>query len=159
MAEWNTAQRRLLSQVVSKQIRDAIGAGRLKPGERLVETDIATGLGVSKTPVREALRELEAEGLVVILPGKGSFVREMSAHAIREIAILRATLEGLALRLAMAEGPDPAWIGELEATLERMRRARDPRELDEVHAELHRLLSARRVVSGSTACWTLCGCR
>jgi len=143
VTEWRVAQRRLLSQVVARQIRDAIGAGSLRPGERLVETDIAAGLGVSKTPVREALRELEAEGLVVIVPGRGSFVREMSAADIRDIAMLRATLEGLALRLAIQRGPDPDWNSSLREALEAMRAATDPSQLNDAHAHLHRLLSDR----------------
>jgi len=81
-------------------IKDAILAVKLKPGEALVESELAEQLGVSKTPVRDALLELEREGLVTKILFKGTYVSEVTERDVREIFELRAVLEGLAARLA-----------------------------------------------------------
>jgi DNA-binding GntR family transcriptional regulator len=81
-------------------IKRAILTLQLKPGEALVETDLAQQLGISKTPVRTALHELEREGLVTKVLYKGTYVREVTLRDVREIFQLRAVLEGLAARLA-----------------------------------------------------------
>jgi DNA-binding GntR family transcriptional regulator len=81
-------------------IKRAILTLQLKPGEALVESDLAGQLGISKTPVRTALHELEREGLVTKVLYKGTYVREVTLRDVREIFQLRAVLEGLAARLA-----------------------------------------------------------
>ena len=68
-----------LREVVFRAIRENILKGELKPGERLMEIQLAEKLGVSRTPIREALRKLELEGLVVSIPRKGALVAQMSA--------------------------------------------------------------------------------
>jgi DNA-binding GntR family transcriptional regulator len=83
-----------------KALREAILEGNLKPGERLIERDIAAKLGISRTPVREAIRKLELEGLVTQVPGKGVVVAKISFEEVIEIYHIRAVLEGLAARLA-----------------------------------------------------------
>jgi GntR family transcriptional regulator of gluconate operon len=90
---------RSLREAALSAIRQAILRGDLAPGQRLVESDIAEQLGVSRAPVREALRQLETEGLVVSAPHRGSFVAELSATDLREIYTLRAALESLAVRI------------------------------------------------------------
>lgn len=80
------------------QIREIIVSGRVKPGERLTETDLATRLGVSRGPLREAIRELVDTGLVVSIPYKGLFVRSTTAKDLKELYSLRTTLECLAFR-------------------------------------------------------------
>lgn len=85
---------------VFKQLSDQILNGKYKPGDSLVETKLAKELGVSRTPVREALRQLEQEGLVASIPNKGVFVRGISAQDIEDIYAVRALIEGLAARWA-----------------------------------------------------------
>lgn len=90
-----------LHQQVAGTLRRHIADGRLKPGDRVVEMRLARQLGVSQTPVREALRLLEREGLVEHRPRHGVYVTRLSAHDIDEIYSLRCALESLAIRRAM----------------------------------------------------------
>lgn len=92
---------RLVTDRVAAALRDAIVTGRFKPGERLVETALARQLTVSRSPIREALRRLALEGLVVGQPHRGFRVVSMTEEDIRELYLLRTTLEGLAARLAV----------------------------------------------------------
>ena len=79
---------------------EAMISGRLKPGDRLREAEIAKMLGVSRTPVREAMRRLEVEGLLVHQPRKGVIIRELDHSAVTELYLVRVTLEGMAAREA-----------------------------------------------------------
>lgn len=85
-----------LRDVVFENIRGAIMEGVLKPGERLMEIQLAEQLGVSRTPVREAIRKLELEGLVVMMPRKGAYVADMSKKDLIDVLEVRLGLEGLA---------------------------------------------------------------
>ncbi len=89
-----------LEKLAYDAIKEAILAFRLKPGKSLVESDLATQLNISKTPVRDALLRLEKEGLVVKVPYKGASVSEVNQQIMNEIFEIRAVLEGLAARLA-----------------------------------------------------------
>lgn len=89
-----------LGDLVADEIRAAILAGDLAPGTRLKQEQLAADMGVSRIPVREALRVLEAEGLVETRPGRGSTVVELTKNEAADVLIVRATLEGLAARLA-----------------------------------------------------------
>jgi DNA-binding GntR family transcriptional regulator len=113
-----------LGQHAADSIRDAILQGSLQPGERLVETTIASQLNLSRGPVRDALRQLALEGLVEIVPRRGTFVSRLDRADIREISTLRAVIEGLAARL-LAERRDQAAIDHLEELLDEMTRAGD----------------------------------
>jgi GntR family transcriptional regulator, trigonelline degradation regulator len=88
-----------LRQQVLDTLRQAIIDGRLAPGARLTERELTEMLGVSRTVVREALRSLEAEGLVHVIPNKGPVVRELSRAEAEDLYQIRAVLEGLAARL------------------------------------------------------------
>ena len=100
----STTRPRFAAQSVSQQISDylraAIVQGTIKPNQRLVEETLAQELGVSRTPVREALRRLEAEGLIEFEAQKGARVRPVSAEELAELYELRILLEGHAARLA-----------------------------------------------------------
>ena len=85
-----------LRDVVFNTIKDGILSGRLRPGERLLENQLAEELGVSRTPIREALRMLEIENLVDLIPRKGAQVREMSEKDIKDVLEIRKVLEELA---------------------------------------------------------------
>ena len=85
-----------LRDVVFENLRAAILDGNLKAGQRLMEVQLAEQLGVSRTPIREAIRKLELEGLVVMLPRKGAYVANMSFKDLIDVLEVRASLEGLA---------------------------------------------------------------
>ncbi len=85
---------------VFNRIREDILSGKYKENEELKEVQIGTELGVSRTPVREALRQLELEGLVNIIPNKGAYVTGISQKDIHDIYVIRSYLEGLAARWA-----------------------------------------------------------
>ncbi|MBQ9376297.1 MAG: GntR family transcriptional regulator [Schwartzia sp.] len=89
-----------LREVVCETIRDAIRHGVLQPGERLMEIQLAEELGVSRTPVREAIRKLELEGYVIMMPRRGTYVSDLSIRDINEVFEIRTSLESLATGLA-----------------------------------------------------------
>ena len=89
-----------LGEVVFEYLRNAILAGELKPGERLMEVTIADQLGVSRTPVREAIRKLEKESFVIMIPRKGAYVADLTKKDIMEVLEIRKELEGFAAALA-----------------------------------------------------------
>jgi DNA-binding GntR family transcriptional regulator len=89
-----------LREIVFETIRMAIINQVLRPGERLMETQLADELGVSRTPVREAIRKLELEGLVVMVPRRGAYVAGISMRDIHEVFQVRGALEALAASLA-----------------------------------------------------------
>lgn len=90
-----------LREVVAETLREAIAAGTLKPGERLMEIQLAEELGVSRTPVREAIRKLELEGFVVMIPRRGTYVADLSIKDINEVFEIRTALDVLAAGLAV----------------------------------------------------------
>lgn len=104
-----------LRDVVFENLRNAILDGNLKAGQRLMEVQLAEQLGVSRTPIREAIRKLELEGLVVMLPRKGAYVANMSFKDLIDVLEIRASLEGLAAYLAAERRNDEDII-----TLERV---------------------------------------
>lgn len=83
-----------LREQVADKIRMGIGAGHFAPGQRLVERELCELLGVSRTSVREALRQLEAEGLITVLPHRGPIVSTIGADEAKQLYELRALLEG-----------------------------------------------------------------
>lgn len=107
-----------LREVVFDALREAIIDGILRPGERLMESQLAGELGVSRTPVREAIRKLELEGFVVMIPRKGAYVAGISLKDIADVFEVRAALEALATVLA-AERITEEELEELERILVR----------------------------------------
>ena len=89
-----------LRDVVFQTLRQAILRGELKPGERLMEIHLAQKLGVSRTPVREAIRKLELEGLVLMIPRKGAVVAEITISDLEDVLEVRMALEELAMKHA-----------------------------------------------------------
>ena len=89
-----------LRDIVFKTLREAIVTGELKPGERLMEIKLANEMGVSRTPVREAIRKLEQEGLVHLTARKGAEVAPINAKDLKEVLEIRKALEGLACQMA-----------------------------------------------------------
>lgn len=109
-----------LRQQVVRLIREDILNGALAPGQRLVESSLCTAYGVSRTVVREALRQLESENLIRVLPAQGPIVAVLSEPEIRALYVVRGQLEGLAGRL-FAESAGPAEVRALVALRERLR--------------------------------------
>lgn len=116
-----------LQTMVYRNILDAIIRLDLKPGERLVENSLAAQIGVSRLPVREALRQLEREQLVILRPRRGAVVAPLTARDAREIYTLRMTLEGMAARLAAenASNEDSHAMGETIQTIDEAMANRD----------------------------------
>ena len=103
-----------LRDVVFNTLRQAILRGELKPGERLMEIQLANKLGVSRTPIREAIRKLELEGLVLMIPRRGAEVAEITEKSLRDVLEVRGALEELAVKLACQKITDEQ-IQELRA--------------------------------------------
>jgi DNA-binding GntR family transcriptional regulator len=99
----NLERPRLLTDVVGERLRDAIVNGDLKLGEQVSEAQLAKRMGVSKTPVREALLHLKAQGLVEIHPQRGTVVFQLSANEVAHLCHFRAMIEVEALREGMSE--------------------------------------------------------
>ena len=110
-----------LRDVVFNTLRQAILRGELKPGERLMEIQLANKLGVSRTPIREAIRKLELEGLVLMIPRKGAEVADISEKSLRDVLEVRKVLEELAVKLT-CDKIKSAQIGELRHAAEGFRK-------------------------------------
>src|SRR5579872_4634004 len=131
-----------MAKLVGEKIRGQILQGKLRPGERLVEDKLSSELGVSRVPVREALRELSAEGLVRLERNRGASVTEVTPALVAELVEVRALLEGLNARLA-AQRHDPANLEQLRDTLRRGNQAASSGsagELARLNAEFHERL-------------------
>lgn len=111
----------LRRQVVDR-LRQSIISGRLQPGARLIERELIALMGVSRTVIRETLRELESEGLIAMIPNKGPIVRELTLAEATDLYSIRAVLEGLAARL-FAERADPSHLARLAQALDRTAKA------------------------------------
>lgn len=98
--ELNMDQYLPLRDVVFQTLRKAILTGELKPGERLMEIHLADKLGVSRTPIREAIHKLELEGLVTMLPRRGAMVSEISENGLKDVLEVRRSLDAFCAELA-----------------------------------------------------------
>jgi len=125
---------------IVRQLRELIVSGQVPPGERLTETDLASRLGVSRAPLREAIRELVNSGLVVSVPYKGLFVRSITRRDLEELYSLRTALEQLAFRECW-ELRDTAACDDLKARNAELTRVvtagTEPRRAIELELALH----------------------
>ncbi|MDN5292923.1 MAG: hypothetical protein PWQ91_490 [Eubacteriales bacterium] len=131
-----------LREIVFETLREAIISGRLKPGERLMEVQLAEEMGVSRTPVREAIRKLELEGFVVMVPRKGAYVADISLKDIADVFEVRAALEGLAAALA-AERITEEELEQLERLLVQLAEKIEKNDLTgliEIDTQFHEVL-------------------
>lgn len=110
-----------VKEAIVRELRAAIIDGEFRPGEKLSEARLAKRFGVSRTPVREAFKELETEDLVTVERRRGTFVRQLSRAEIMELYTVRTALEGMAARLC-AERANPEILGSLQATLASLQR-------------------------------------
>lgn len=133
-----------LGEQAFRQLRDAIIRGALPAGSKISERGLAARFGISAQPVREALRRLEREGLVVTLPRSGTVVAEVGPGQLAELGRIRIALEGVAAALA-AERLDREGLAALTALLRRMEagtEARDSAALDAANEAFHALIHA-----------------
>jgi len=105
-----------LRHQVVEELRQSIISGKLRSGARLVERELIAMMGVSRTVIREALRQLESEGLVAMIPNKGPVVRELTLGEAKDLYSIRAVLEGLAARL-FVENADEGQLRKLQTAL------------------------------------------
>ncbi|HRI48178.1 MAG TPA: GntR family transcriptional regulator, partial [Ignavibacteriaceae bacterium] len=98
--KFDVTQVKSLRDRISESIRDSIIEGKLEPGARLAEPEVAQQLGVSRTPLREAFLQLEAEGFLTVNPRKGAVVSELSLKDAEETYQIKVALEALAAKLA-----------------------------------------------------------
>lgn len=132
-------RRRALHVEAVESMRELIIAGKLAPGTRLVEAELCDMFVISRTPLREALRVLEAEGLVTFYPNRGAVVSTISAHEVAEQFTVIANLERIALELAMAR-MTPADLARLNRMHDRMMRlfeAKQRRECFQKDYDIH----------------------
>lgn len=122
-----------------RHLLNGIRDGTLPPGARLRETELAERLGISRTPVREAIRQLEADGLVVHLPRQGATVRSLDYAEVIELYEMRAVLEGTAARLA-ARAASGIELGELSALHAELAAAPAGAQARELNRQFHRSL-------------------
>jgi DNA-binding GntR family transcriptional regulator len=129
-----------LRHMVGDQLREAIASGELAPGERLNEVAVAKRLGVSPTPVREAFRDLEQSGLIVVEPHRGVTVRPLTHRDLSEIYSLRAHLEQMAIKLAhpRLDEHDFAALADLIRGMEERAKQDDPAGVVELDVAFHR---------------------
>lgn len=131
-----------LRDVVFNTLREAILKGDFTPGERLMEKQLAERLGVSRTPIREAIRKLELEGLVIMVPRKGAEVASITGKDISDVLEVRATLEALAVKLACKKMSDQD-LNELMAVNNEFRKAaqeKNVKEIIEKDVEFHDII-------------------
>ncbi|WP_030175464.1 GntR family transcriptional regulator [Spirillospora albida] len=118
-------------------LRQMILSGEAAAGSRLGEAELAETLGLSRTPVREALQRLGADGLVEVLPHRGARVVRWSRADLEEIFELRALLEPYAAERAARRRPDAAVLAELTALCDAMERSGDPAEIARLNSAFH----------------------
>lgn len=127
------------SETAYAQLYAAISDGTFKPGDRLRETDVAERLSLSRTPVREALRTLEADGIIEHRPRLGAVVRTLSHAEVVELYEMRIVLERTAAEMA-AKHAAPAEIDELNALNETLSSTKDPRKAAQVNQHFHQCI-------------------
>lgn len=128
-----------LRDVVFNTLRQAIIKGDLKPGERLLEIQLADKLGVSRTPVREAIRKLELEGLVTMVPRRGTTVLGITKKHLKDVLEIRSALEELALELACRRITPEQYeeLVRLETLLEEKQDSDNAFELSDIDEKFH----------------------
>jgi len=131
-----------LRDVVFNTLRQAILRGELKPGERLMEIQLANKLGVSRTPIREAIRKLELEGLVLMIPRRGAEVAEITEKSLRDVLEVRSALEELAVDLACDRitGEDVDKLREAAQEFKEVSKSADVTALAEADVKFHDII-------------------
>lgn len=142
-----------LHQEVAERVRELILSGVLKTGDRIVETEMCSSLGISRTPMREALRILSSEGLIEVVPNKGAYVAQPSMNEIREMFEVMSILEGACARVAAERmsNSDFRKIEDIHQLLEQHYEAKDHERYLEVNHSYHVLvqeMAGNKVLDG-----------
>lgn len=133
-----------IQRAVLDELRSRIHSGKLQPGQKVLQEELAATLGTSVVPIREALKTLQSEGLLVHHPNRGFFVIELSRDELIELCSIRSALESLAVEKALAS-IDSAAIGQMEQLIEDMEKAdqgNSPNELIRLDRAFHFTLFA-----------------
>lgn len=131
-----------LRDVVFNTLRQAILTGELKPGERLMEIHLANKLGVSRTPIREAIRKLELEGLVTMIPRRGAEVAQITEKSMNDVLEVRRALDALCVELACERitEEDLARLKQACEAFEAAVRTKDIKKVAKADVELHDII-------------------
>lgn len=131
-----------LRDVVFNTLRQAILTGELKPGERLMEIHLADKLGVSRTPIREAIRKLELEGLVTMIPRKGAEVARITEKSMNDVLEVRRAMDALCAELACERITDEETEQLCQACVafETAVKTRDVKKIAQADVELHDII-------------------
>jgi DNA-binding GntR family transcriptional regulator len=134
---------RSLTKLLAEELKKAIVAGKLGPGERISEEGLASSLNVGRVPLREALRRLEAEGYVNLLPDDSVAVSKPTLEEVRDYYSIASALEGLAARLAVerARPEEVARLRELHQLLRQAYKNKDPERYFEANSRFHRFIA------------------
>ena len=128
-----------LREKILETIRESILKGQLKPGEKVAEPELAERFGISRTPIREAFRQLESEGYLTVIPRKGAVVTALSERAVEEFYAIKSILEGYAAQMA-AENMSDKDIAKLESINQKLQKLADEGDVKSffrVHNEFH----------------------
>lgn len=130
------------NELVERFIREAIAKGDLQPGERLLQNELAKKMGMSSTPIREALRSLQAQGVLVHAPNKGVRVADIQLSQAKEVYLIRSVLEPLTVEIAtkLLSAEEIDQITTLSAQIEQFTAQGQRRRLRRVNHDLHFLL-------------------
>lgn len=131
-----------LRDVVFNTLRQAILTGELKPGERLMEIHLANKLGVSRTPIREAIRKLELEGLVTMIPRRGAEVAQITEKSLKDVLEVRRALDALSVELACdrISGAELDLLLAACETFESATKTKDPKKIAQADVALHDII-------------------
>lgn len=130
-----------LRERILETIRESILRGTLKPGEKVAEPELAERFGISRTPIREAFRQLESEGYLTVIPRKGAVVTSLSERDVEEFYTIKSILEGYAARVAAVKlsEKDIERLESINDRLEKLAREGDIKTFFRVHNEFHEL--------------------
>ena len=136
-------QHKPLRELVYEELRMLIMTGQIKPGTRMMEIELADSMGVSRTPVREAIRQLEKDGLVTIEPRKGAYASEISPEDMEAMLVVREPLEGLATYLATQTMTDEelADIKQVNDEYESALKSGDKEKMIQADTHFHNLIT------------------
>lgn len=128
-----------LPSKIYRILREAIIKGQLQPGERLVQDELAKTLNVSRMPIREAIKQLAAEGYVTVEPHKGAVVKQFTIHELEEIYFLRAKFEPMAAAESL-KTMSPQLVTQLRELNDKMKKTDDTDEYVQLNIQFHHLL-------------------
>lgn len=145
-----------LRERILETIREAILNGQLRPGEKVAEPELAERFGISRTPIREAFRQLESEGYLTVIPRKGAVVTDLSEREVEEFYSIKSILEGYAARMAAEKmtGKDHDRLEAINNRLKQLAAEGDVKTFFRVHDEFHELFIR---AAGNDKLFTLIG--